>query len=507
MARELGTAVGASASPTLSQYINLSNYAYTSGLTPPNPKLMSKLGLTPLVANGQTVSSLDSLSGFYGEAFVTSGPSPDVIIAFQGTNPSPPNIVFGAAQAADDAKIYLGQTAYSYPDALSFTQQALAEAASQGIGSRNVFLTGHSLGAAEAEYVASQTGLVGATFGTPGIVAAGAPASRLTNYVERGDPVGNYASDAPDYLGDIVHTGAIRHYGAATMVGPVGHSLNLRYARADYDHYNFVGAAGRLASNAYRFHPLATYARELHFKLYSEDFSAGSDASFFDPLKGGSSLLSFAAAVICYAQGTRIRTARGDVEIERLAVGDEVATAAGVLAPIRWLGHRRIDCRRHPTPHRVQPIRIAAHAFGPSRPARDLVVSPAHSIAVDVMGEALIPAFALVNGTSVTRCDVEQVTYWHLELAAHDIILAENLPAETYLDGGNRGFFGDGGVVAINAVPDAAAIHARFCRPYHEDGPLVDAARARLAARAALGLPRGERTGPMRSGGRALQGS
>ena len=187
----------------------------------------------------------------------------------------------------------------------------------------------------------------------------------------------------------------------------------------------------------------------------------------------------------CYAAGTRIATARGEVSVEALVVGDRVVTSSGALREVRWLGHRDVDCRRHPRREATLPIRIAAHAFGENRPARDLIVSPGHSICVDLMGEALIPAAALVNGTTIVQVEVASVQYWHVELEAHDIILAENLPAESYLEMGNRGFFAESGIVAFAATPDAKSVtHADFCRPFHAAGPLVAAVRARLAARA-----------------------
>jgi hypothetical protein len=37
------------------------------------------------------------------------------------------------------------------------------------------------------------------------------------------------------------------------------------------------------------------------------------------------------------------------------------------------------------------------------------------------------------------------LTYHHVELAAHDVILAEGLPCESYLDTGNRAAFAEGG--------------------------------------------------------------
>ena len=48
----------------------------------------------------------------------------------------------------------------------------------------------------------------------------------------------------------------------------------------------------------------------------------------------------------------------------------------------------------------------------------------------------LIQAGALVNGTSIVReTDVPQIfTYYHVELDDHSLILAEDTPAETFVD-------------------------------------------------------------------------
>ncbi len=195
-------------------------------------------------------------------------------------------------------------------------------------------------------------------------------------------------------------------------------------------------------------------------------------------------------AAVCFAGGTRIRTTRGEVAVESLVVGDLAVTSSGEHRPIRWLGHRTVDCRRHPRPNEVLPVRIVAHAFGAGRPVRDLVLSPGHAVCVDVLGEVLIPASALVNGTTVTQEEAEAVTYWHVELDAHEVIFAENLPCESYLEMGNRGFFiGEAGATTLHAAPDAvAADHSAFCRPFHEGGAVVAFVRERLAARAtALG--------------------
>jgi len=119
-----------------------------------------------------------------------------------------------------------------------------------------------------------------------------------------------------------------------------------------------------------------------------------------------------------------------------------VVTHAGVMKPICWIGHRTVDCRRHPRPEAVWPVRVTAGAFGDGLPCRDLFLSPDHAVFVD---RVLIPIKHLINGASIARFPVDAVTYYHLELDRHDVVLAEGLPAESYLDTGNRAIFANGG--------------------------------------------------------------
>jgi hypothetical protein len=187
---------------------------------------------------------------------------------------------------------------------------------------------------------------------------------------------------------------------------------------------------------------------------------------------------------VCYVSGTRILTERGEVAVENLTVGDRVVTASRAHRPVRWLGHRRVDCARHPEPSAVWPICIQAGAFAQGLPARDLWVSPGHSILVDGV---LIQAEKLVNGASITQVPLTSVEYWHVELDSHDILLAEGLPAESYLDTGNRtGFFNNGGSY-VEAHPDFKPKHwAETCVPLVLDGPEIHQAKAQLLARAQL---------------------
>ncbi len=145
-----------------------------------------------------------------------------------------------------------------------------------------------------------------------------------------------------------------------------------------------------------------------------------------------------AITVACFAAGTRIATPRGEVPIEELRAADLVLTPPGRAGPIIWIGHRAVNCRAHPDPTSVWPVRVAAGAFGPALPARDLFLSPDHAV---FFAGALIPIRHLVNATTIAQRRRADVVYWHVELARHAVLLAEGLPCESYLDTGNRAAF------------------------------------------------------------------
>jgi hypothetical protein len=192
---------------------------------------------------------------------------------------------------------------------------------------------------------------------------------------------------------------------------------------------------------------------------------------------------------VCFARGTRILTETGEMAVEALRPGDRVMTLHDDVQepqPIVWIGRRRIDLSRHPDPDAVRPVRIRRDAFAPGRPHRDLLVSPEHCIAADGM---LIPARRLVNGTTIVQeTDGGQVEYFHVELARHALLLAEGLPAESYLDTGNRGFFANAtGPVSLFAqpAPDPSRWQTEACLPLPEDDAAVETVWRRLAMRGA----------------------
>jgi uncharacterized cupin superfamily protein len=186
----------------------------------------------------------------------------------------------------------------------------------------------------------------------------------------------------------------------------------------------------------------------------------------------------------CYAEGSLILTPDGERPVETLAAGDRLVTRAGRHARVAWVGHRRV--------RRASPVRIAANAFGPGQPLRDLILSPDHAVFVDGDGEdaapgVLIPIRHLVNGTTIQPEKTEEITYWHVELERHDILLAEGLPCESYLDTGNRAAFANGGAIA-HLHPDFSEHmwEAKACAELVVTGPRLEAVRQRLNARTAI---------------------
>lgn len=184
----------------------------------------------------------------------------------------------------------------------------------------------------------------------------------------------------------------------------------------------------------------------------------------------------------CFAAGTRLPTARGEIAVEEIRAGDAMPTALGACwRRVRWVGRRTVEVARHPRPWDVAPVRIRAGAFGPGHPRIDLVLSPDH--AVHLSGR-LIPVRYLINGATIVQEQVARITYFHVELAdargepIHDTILAAGLPVETFLDTDGRANFANGGGV-VRAVPDFAreAWATRACAPLVIDGPHLVAAR------------------------------
>jgi hypothetical protein len=211
-----------------------------------------------------------------------------------------------------------------------------------------------------------------------------------------------------------------------------------------------------------------TFANNLHTSLlFSSDGSSGTD---FVP---------------CFASGTRILATDGEKLVEDIAVGDDLVTVRGggpVTRKVVWTGKRAIDIRRHPRPELVRPIRIIAGAIAPGVPERDLRLSPEHAVYLD---GKLFTAGSLVNGTTIYQeQNTTHVTYHHIEVQNHDILMADGLPCESYLDTGNKTMFENVSGITILHPDFCSGPGAEFCAPLVRDGEELEAIRARLNGRA-----------------------
>jgi hypothetical protein len=163
------------------------------------------------------------------------------------------------------------------------------------------------------------------------------------------------------------------------------------------------------------------------------------------------------------------------------------------LEPIKWIGHTYIDLSRQAHPEDAAPIRIRQGAIAENQPIRDLLVSPEHCMIIDGL---CVPAKNLVNGGSiVSERGSAPFKYYHIELERHGILLAENTPAESYLDTGNRSWFDNADEPRQLHTSFAAGVDADrwltdACAPLAKVPSDVDPIWGRLATRSAdIGYP------------------
>ena len=168
----------------------------------------------------------------------------------------------------------------------------------------------------------------------------------------------------------------------------------------------------------------------------------------------------------CFAAGTRIFGIDGEILVEDIKPGGPARDGPddAPTGRVIWTGQRRVNIAQHPDQAEVSPVCITAGAFGPGMPERDLRLSPRHAVYLE---GKLVEAVALLNASTIyqdTAC--RHLTYHHIELVSHDIILAEGCPVQSYLDTGSRHDFKAGGVTGR---PRAACrccvikLHWQFC--------------------------------------------
>jgi hypothetical protein len=187
--------------------------------------------------------------------------------------------------------------------------------------------------------------------------------------------------------------------------------------------------------------------------------------------------------IACFSRGTLVSTAKGEIAVEDLSIGDEVTTASGALRSIKWIGKRSYDGNFIVGRKDILPICFKAGCLADNVPRRDLWISPHHAMYLEGV---LIEAKDLVNGVSIVQAEaVDKIKYFHIELDSHDVIIAEGALSETFIDFDCRGMFQNAREYRA-LYPNPEPVAARYCAKRYSDGYEVDAARLRIDARAGL---------------------
>lgn len=221
--------------------------------------------------------------------------------------------------------------------------------------------------------------------------------------------------------------------------------------------------------------------------LYVGDSSASNDKFTLNiglqDNAGGSvgQYAEYYSSVVCFLRGTGIATDQGDVAVEDLRIGDLVRTLDGALKPVKFIGTQTFEAEFVAAAPSNRPVLIRKNALAEGMPARDLYVSAMHSLYID---DVLVPAVALLNGRSILRADIPgTVEYFHIELEGHHVILAEGLPAESFIDDDSRAIF-DNAYEYEMLYGEGPTIQR--LAPRIEEGHIVETIRRRIAARAGV---------------------
>ena len=147
----------------------------------------------------------------------------------------------------------------------------------------------------------------------------------------------------------------------------------------------------------------------------------------------GISNLSFdmLPAGICFTRGTMIQTETSESPVEDLKIGDLVMTADNGPQSISWIGSRAIKGMGQ-----LAPVRFAKNAIGNLRP---LLVSPNHRMIVNgwrselAFGcdEVLVAAKYLINHTTISQVQQDEVEYFYIMFDRHEVIFAEGAACES----------------------------------------------------------------------------
>ncbi|WP_380058943.1 Hint domain-containing protein (plasmid) [Falsihalocynthiibacter sp. SS001] len=242
-----------------------------------------------------------------------------------------------------------------------------------------------------------------------------------------------------DELGDYTDTGSRdvpdQDVTVSSVAGiNVGDTVDSRYT------YTVTGSDGS-SGNIYF---LATNSATNYGSLIVSDFPLDPSVTYTFGTFNREGAVDYDDLVPCFAYGTLISTAEGDVPVQELLVGQEVLTLDREYKKIRWIGSRKLDVIDLKLNPKLLPIKIKSGAMGSGLPLQDLLVSPQHRVLVRSQivkrmfdsDEILIPANKLVelNGIDVVQ-ECEEIEYFHVLLDDHEIIFSNGAPTESLFTG------------------------------------------------------------------------
>ncbi|MEM7752684.1 MAG: Hint domain-containing protein [Pseudomonadota bacterium] len=168
------------------------------------------------------------------------------------------------------------------------------------------------------------------------------------------------------------------------------------------------------------------------FNLADSDGDVAADGSDAVPLIRD---FDYRDNIICFTAGTAISTPSGARRIDRLKAGDMVLTLDNGPQRIRWIGQKTVRATGA-----LAPVKFARGTIGNHR---DLLVSPQHRMLCGGYmtqlhfgePEVLAPAKSLVDELGVTIAYGGMVTYVHMLFDAHQIVIANGAPSESFFPG------------------------------------------------------------------------
>ena len=204
-----------------------------------------------------TVSNKTLFDASGMKAVVFQAGSGSIVISYMGTTAS-------WSQLWADVQLAVGSTPKAFSEAKAF-----AESIAQQYPDNKIYVTGHSLGGSEAEYVSSQLGYGGIEFAGTGIGGFdNTEASRksIIDYAVKGDPVANYSTDS-GYAIPWLLASDMDHVGTFSEIGSRWDAAALYTAYWSMNPIS-IGYCVTL-------HPLSNYAKELSLTylclLYTSD--------------------------------------------------------------------------------------------------------------------------------------------------------------------------------------------------------------------------------------------